>query len=1173
MPASMSAHSYAAPGLGKDELTDDVIETLYDIVRRAQASSDSTSRALFTAYEEVLAELGLRPSDDALLHRFLFRMQSQPRKEEGLVQRFRRVLSELGIDVEVDEDGEGIEVTTGLGGTTRHGGPVVLNGRPRYERRGSFDSFFDGTADKVAGLEEGETRPRTRRGSHDVPATNGYGVRRAQSDTETHSYQQARLPVRNGVNGVNGYQHHRAGSGQYRRASVSSRGSLRIRRDGPVTAAQAQDNDGDDSEYTDRTTSLDLSRVQVPGVNAPIPDYREESSHYDHHDHHDHYDHHAPEPHHYQQYVPEPYRPSDTRLMDDAETFEHQRLHRVTRGCIHKWRTSTREQIGKYREDERLAIAFDRSILLKQSFEQLRDTARMRRAARETDRFFDRLETRADKARNLFLLTKAFTHWASSAEDQVQRTSVARRHILRTRFFNGWREITAVNELKIQHFVLGKFLRVWRARADAVRENSHNAVLVYEQNLVHRLYKEWFFKFCAVAAPAWHNARVKTTMFRKWSEIVRVLRERETWAADRRERTVMTKALQGWRQKTVAVQALAPKADGFRQASLLSTALRSIQKQTQLAPLRRQLQDRVDGRILRTVFQDWRHRAQLSRQARNVDHMRILRNAYTAWNDQLRIQALQQRINDRIIIECLYKWTLASRVSLFQRVHDRQIKESAFLAWVTKTNQRANTLDAAERRFAQFKRAQLMRTCLKKMEVITAEKRAEQFAVAAQYQQKLKQRIFETLKERLEHFQQLNKWAGDAQFYVVSKRALRTWSDATQHKRRERRRDAYAQVRRTVKTNLVRRVFDVWRGKADTIAVQNQQADVLRQTRDAYTSRTLLHAWHDKTITIHQLDTQASNLHTFKLSSRCLHTWTHRLATLQTMHTQAHALRQESTELAASGALKKLGWRLWNVRRQEENARALYERNFEKHVKAMLRFWLEQTLARRPVVQEGDEGSEAGFEDDDDNGGFGEDGDETRRLEAWTAFDENALGLNNALDLELSLTPHRQPPTSTARPPQTSTPYPRPPSPIDEQDEDDAFDDPSAFWSGTPLPPTSSRKIVQQPPPTASKPGYLKTPSKRSVARAKRPELPMSPEKRPVVANQNLKPSQLGSMSAPPARAVFEQGTAGRAGVTSFERRLRDGGFGGTPSAMRGRGRAKGRALGRVGFGDVSEIG
>ncbi|KAI4694423.1 hypothetical protein J4E81_006640 [Alternaria sp. BMP 2799] len=1175
------ARAITADDLCRDEVSD----AIHNIVLRAQDSHDGSIDALFVAYDEYVKEHRSSPTDAALYYSFLLRMQEYGREGEDLMSLVLRVVKEhFGLNGELGDE-EVVEVPNNID-ATRRGAQASLG---RYTRTGSFDSFLDGTADKVAGTDYGDLAVRPRRASQQN-APDGYANkprshRRATSDTEAHSYRPAPLPSRPKVNGV---APRRSSSGQQppvhkRSTSVSSYGSLRIRRN-PTTTYRTGTHDADESDFTDHTASLDLSSIQIPGVNAPIPN--------------DPYD----SPHQrrlqqsrqtqHQQYVPEPFRPSDTRLMDDAETFEEQRLHRVTRECIRIWRNRTQERMNLRDDMERAAVAFDRRVLLRASLLQLRDTALVRRSGRETNRFFDRLETRADKARSLFLLTKAFTHWAKCAEDEVQRTSVARRHILRTRFFNGWRDITAVNELKIQHFALAKFLSIWRARAAKVQDRNDFAESYYEEKIVRKSWNALNNEYLNRGAANWHDTRTARTTLQKWREITEIMRERNMWATDRRDGTLMRKTFRTWQQKTVAVKTLQTQADQFRQTSLLRTTVQTLQRQAQLEPLLRQVQARTNGRLLRAKFQDWRKDAQLSHQARNVDRMRVLRNAYTAWNDRLRIKALEDRINDRIIVECLYKWTLASRVSLFQRVHDRQLKQSTFLSWVTKTNQRVNTLDTAEVRFAQFKRAQLMRTCLRKMEAITTERRREQFAILSQYQQKLKQRIFDKLKERLAHFQELNQWSADARFYVLSKHTLNTWSQATQHARRNRRRDTYSQVRRMVKTNLVRRVFEHWRDKANHIAVLTQRANDVLDNRTFQSSGAILHQWHDRTLILRQQDAQAESLHAFKLSTRYFAIWSQRMDLVHTLEGQAVALRQESTEIAATGALKKMGWRLWNFQRQEENARALFERNFEKHVRAMVRFWAERATerrgqrvaspsppsrSRRRRQDDGDDynghGNDEDFAYNDSNndagqGGFQQSGDETQRLESWTAFDETALGLNNDLDLSLSLTPEQPPrhPTLTPNPyapipsPASTRPpgsilrrpntYPQPqsaarppPATIPEDDESDlSFGDAaqSTFWSGTPLPP---------PPTTSSKPGYLKTPSKRSVVRAKRPELPPSPEKARVLSpvRRPLGSSfleregrgRLGTMSAPPVQSSRDA-RLGVGGVTSFERRLRE---------------------------------
>jgi hypothetical protein len=64
-------------------------------------------------------------------------MQEDRRHDEGLVQRFKRVLGDMGIQIEVDEEGEGVEVTTNLDKTrdaSRSGAVAALGRHSRRSR-------------------------------------------------------------------------------------------------------------------------------------------------------------------------------------------------------------------------------------------------------------------------------------------------------------------------------------------------------------------------------------------------------------------------------------------------------------------------------------------------------------------------------------------------------------------------------------------------------------------------------------------------------------------------------------------------------------------------------------------------------------------------------------------------------------------------------------------------------------------------------------------------------------------------------------------------------------------------------------------------------------------------------------------------------------------------------
>lgn len=1159
---------------------------LYEVIERAKNSLNQrygtdaraiASRTLFDIYEEVLREHGIEVEDDGVPLQIINRLARDARRDEGLMQRFKRVMGQIGFEIEHDEDGEGYEFTSVIEGTSTGG---QNDPQPTPARRSSLDSLLDGSADKVAGtMDVGRALPlRGReRKSSDTTGQSDIGTwwqkRRTHSDTEVNTLSQAqpRMPQRNDAFSQRPLVPYRHQLPHRRRASSSDGKRFNTARGGNTGTSLFGDSDLDDNDHTGATTDLDPSNVYIPGVNAPIPQDNRPRT---------------------RRYEPEPFHLSDTRLLNDAEDLGQQRLHSLLRHCIQKWRERTAEQIARNEQLMRIAIQYDNRIQFRNVKDDLLREAQNRRALRETDDFFGRLEQRAARARNLFLLTKAFTHWARSAEDEVLRTSVARRHILRTRFFNGWREITAVNELKIQHFVLSRFLGRWRRRLGEVQHRQESAVQLYEDNLQRKYYKDWFFKFCEIAAPAWHNARMdprlKRVTFQQWHEAATVWTERGAWATARRNEQIMQRYTGTWQRKTAAVQALEPRAEAFRRRRLLTNALAAIQRQAQFKPLLSAFQAAASAQRLQSTFQLWHHTGSLSRQSKAVDRMRVLRNAWTAWNDRLRIKALEERINDRVLVENMYKWTLASRVSLFQRVHDHTLKGNIFTTWVTKRNERLQTrytrrnrLEHAEARFHEFKRDQLLHSCLRKMEGLVAEKRAEEAAVKGQYELKLKQRIFDKLLAKHDHFQQMDRWAGDAQFYVLSTHTLKKWKEATQHARRNRRREAYAQVRRTVKTNLVRRVFGQWKGRADNMMEKLRQAEEIARVRALQNSQAVLARWQFRTASLAANEERALQHCNDRLQLRALSSWRQRLTNLQDMEAQAVNFRQIGVEVSAMTLLKRLSWEGYTYLQRHAAASALHDRHFRQHVGAMIRFWHQQMLSRqsaRPVSPSPTSRSrpapsepfDDNMQDDEDIHSTGDDfaerpldddaGDETRQLEAWTEFDQSALDLSFSISPEprpqpsvrrnplpaLSLSRRQTPKASTSTSTFRSTPsrpqtFPpsalrsalRPPR-IDEESEDE----PDATSTPMPLHLRSTG------------PGYLKTPSKRTLIQHKRAELMGSPEKRVA---------RLGAAaSAPPASRMRDVG--GEGGLTSFQRRLREGGFGGDEG-------------GRVGYGDVSHFG
>ena len=334
----------------------------------------------------------------------------------------------------------------------------------------------------------------------------------------------------------------------------------------------------------------------------------------------------------------------------------------------------------------------DRTTLLRQAFDQWFDAHTLLVEAKKTQAVFEELEEKAGRARDLYLITKAFTHWALSAAEQAEKTRAARRHLLRTKYFNAWKKITTANELKVRNYILGKHLDSWR-RKTAERYDQEQVALDFEkQRQCEKGYRRWFWQFCDKRAPSWYESKLKGSCFDTWLLAARQAKIRNTWATDFRDVELVRICTQTWCTRSEKVRRDVHQALKYRSRTLLLPTAATLQKELELAPLQRRLSRLIDARIAGSALRVLADRGRLMQQAGHVNESRIMRNAWTTWNDRLRCQSLSRTIDDRLLLQTMYRWVVAERAALFERVRKENQKGRIFAHWRKKTTNLCATL-------------------------------------------------------------------------------------------------------------------------------------------------------------------------------------------------------------------------------------------------------------------------------------------------------------------------------------------------------------------------------------------------------------------------------------------------------------------------------------------------
>ncbi|KAK0862533.1 hypothetical protein LTS02_007165 [Friedmanniomyces endolithicus] len=621
------------------------------------------------------------------------------------------------------------------------------------------------------------------------------------------------------------------------------------------------------------------------------------------------------------------FKPSQTQLEQNAEAFASTSAVRAARHCIHAWHDRALIIHQTQQQARAIATAYDHRMLLKQAFDQWRTNLSARKDAHAKALLNDQLDERASQHYQRGLLSKAFTHWVVSLAYQQKQVRDAQVQILRIRYFYRWRTLAVDNAVKARSILARKYLGVWRAKL-ARRQ------LREEQALAKRV-------------EGWRENSIKRRAVETWKIRLTALDAQRERAQHLCDTNVARRALRILRDRFTQKQDALQSAQSHCDRTLTTRYLRTLTIHARLEPLGRTLTLKVTLDLQRKAFRIWHLHFQLSRQATEVDRQRILQCAWTNWNDALRCRALGQRIDERVVVECLYKWVLAERGRLMRRRVKEGLARRVLGTWVIRRQDSSRRYQQAEQIFAERQQRRHLSSAMVKLHLAVrrredAERAAVEFASARALPSAL-----DALTTKFREVQQLGKWAEDARFYTLCTRALAVWKERTTQHQHNRKRDAYVRVRAGIKIRVVGTCLKQWRTKTALIRRANEEAEHRARQRVVMVGSQGFNQWRDKAAQIRQMTEQARTMDHQKLIVATLAALTTRFADLALLDDRAETFKRESDLAVIAAALKRLQWAQFTAARRAESAEALWARNRDAHVRNIIRLWAAQTTSLR----------------------------------------------------------------------------------------------------------------------------------------------------------------------------------------------------------------------------------
>jgi protein SFI1 len=362
-----------------------------------------------------------------------------------------------------------------------------------------------------------------------------------------------------------------------------------------------------------------------------------------------------------------------------------------------------------------------------------------------------------------------------------------------------------------------------------------------------------------------------------------------------------------------------------------------------------------------------------------------MRIAFTQWNDRLRCQTLARRIDDRYCLEMLYKWVVAERYIFLKRLLEERLKQRCLDGLknecLSRQSHRAQSChvlrDAREK-------ANLQSHLFQWHSRLDAQRQAEHIAFEF-HAPKITQEVVQLWTRNFAHLQKLDRWAKDADFYFACKNLLKRWQAATVESKKQKRRNAYMQVRRRSKMSLATSVLQRWRLVSAQNTDMQQQASLTYQNQLLGVGTKLFDYWKGQSDLRLDQDHQAVQHYNRRLVERHLYTWIEKLEDESRLEEMADLNYDMRIRNVAFGWLHKLRIRLIELKGREANAENLRKWYEKRHSLNLLRRWQDKTsrkLNRPPqeirVSPETNRWRPRAADNDDDP---------TKRAGDWTEFD------------------------------------------------------------------------------------------------------------------------------------------------------------------------------------------
>ncbi|KAK3314800.1 Sfi1 spindle body protein-domain-containing protein [Apodospora peruviana] len=523
-------------------------------------------------------------------------------------------------------------------------------------------------------------------------------------------------------------------------------------------------------------------------------------------------------------------------LEVQLDEFRMRDADKLIRFSIANWRFNA---ILTKRDNEQLqqrAVEFDDSDMAAEVLDIWNEeaiAAQQERAEAEVAAkhaaYIAKMERRAQRVYEIFTIRNMLTHWQESAQDEVDRTAVARRHLVRKRAFDSWRAQHIEDETKVRNFVLINAIQKWSQVALHHEVRHQVAIQRSEKNAAEHAIRTMWEEHKGRLADAFKQYRLAEECVWMWSARTRDLLDEKDVAGALDERVLLDEAISIWREESEELQYRAY--EGAMQM-LGRGCLRDLEYWREQARLKRLLKQYHTARVKsleNDVLETWWMVTADAKQSALVADSLLLEGPVEHWACETKLKLFLDHHEEETKNDVLEHWYYEERLAWYKRRLEHNIKRQTLNDFLSATRQsrsdRVRAEDDADYEYTYFTQVEVVETWLAEAEAMWKPRHNANLVL-----------LYRTTKPCLDVWRESHHHAvvrasfkrkeadKNAKRFVLSN-VLDIWPGVAERARRERMMNTLREFRRNYKLGLAEQCLDRWWGAARDSLGSRRDAD------------------------------------------------------------------------------------------------------------------------------------------------------------------------------------------------------------------------------------------------------------------------------------------------------------------------------------------------------------